>query len=321
LGAYEATGPGCIGSLPKVVISAPRYRQISVGALISLSIIIVSGAAVRLTNSGLGCDDWPNCNSERFVDVSSAHAAIEQVNRLFTGVVVIAVIAAVLGSLIRDGRRRDLVVLSWLLVAGVVANALLGAVTVWVDLHPYAVQGHLLLSMGLIAAGTVLVRRAGEPDGVPRRPTVDAVSRGLAGILLLGTSIAIVTGTVVTGAGPHAGDEDAVRLGVDIASAARIHGIAVVATIAIAIGLAVRARAGGPAAAIRPALSRWLFVALLQAAIGYTQYFTGVPAILVGAHVAGATAVQLVTVLILLDTSRCRSEFRAASPVGVGSHA
>jgi cytochrome c oxidase assembly protein subunit 15 len=165
------------------------------------------------------------------------------------------------------------------------------------------------------------VRRAGEPDGALRASTVDIASRRLAGLLLVGTSVAIVTGTVVTGAGPHAGDEDAVRLGVDIASAARIHGIAVVATIAIAIGLAVRARAGGPAAAIRPALSRWLFVALLQAAIGYTQYFTGVPAILVGAHVAGATAVQLVTVLILLDTSRCRSEFRAASPVGVGSHA
>ncbi|MGA1616500.1 MAG: COX15/CtaA family protein, partial [Ilumatobacteraceae bacterium] len=111
-----------------MVISAPRYRQISIGALISLSVIIVSGAAVRLTNSGLGCDDWPNCNSERFVDVSSAHAAIEQVNRLFTGVVVAAVIAAVLGSLVREGRRRDLVTISWLLVAGVVANALLGAV-------------------------------------------------------------------------------------------------------------------------------------------------------------------------------------------------
>ncbi|MGA1672616.1 MAG: heme A synthase, partial [Ilumatobacteraceae bacterium] len=161
----------------------------------------------------------------------------------------------------------------------------------------------------------------GEPDGVPRRPTVDAASRGLAGILLLGTSVAIVTGTVVTGAGPHAGDEDAVRLGVDIASAARVHGVSVVATISIAVVLAVRARAGGPASALRPALSIWLFTALLQAAIGYTQYFTGVPAVLVGAHVAGATAVQLTTVLVLLDTSRADSECRAAPPVGVGSHA
>jgi cytochrome c oxidase assembly protein subunit 15 len=304
-----------------VVISAPRYRQISVGALISLSVIIVSGAAVRLTNSGLGCDDWPNCNSERFVDVSSAHAAIEQVNRLFTGVVVAAVIAAVLGSLIREGRRRDLVLISWMLVVGVVANAVLGAVTVWVDLHPYAVQGHLLLSMGLIAAGAVLVRRAGEPDNVARRPTVDAASRWLAGLLLIGTSVAIVTGTVVTGAGPHAGDEEAVRLGVDIASAARVHGVSVVVTISVALALALRARVGGPASALRPSLSIWLFTALLQAAVGYTQYFTGVPAILVGAHVAGATAVQLTTVIVLLDTSRVDSKYLVVPPVGVGSHA
>jgi cytochrome c oxidase assembly protein subunit 15 len=304
-----------------VVISAPRYRQISVGALISLSVIIVSGAAVRLTNSGLGCDDWPNCNSERFVDVSSAHAAIEQVNRLFTGVVVAAVIAAVLGSLIREGRRRDLVLISWMLVVGVVANAVLGAVTVWVDLHPYAVQGHLLLSMGLIAAGAVLVRRAGEPDNVARRPTVDAASRWLAGLLLIGTSVAIVTGTVVTGAGPHAGDEEAVRLGVDIASAARVHGVSVVVTISVALALALRARVGGPASALRPSLSIWLFTALLQAAVGYTQYFTGVPAILVGAHGAGATALQLATVFVLLDTSRVDSKYLVVPPVGVGSHA
>ncbi len=304
-----------------MVISAPRYRQISVGALISLSVIIVSGAAVRLTNSGLGCDDWPNCNSERFVDVSSAHAAIEQVNRLFTGVVVAAVIAAVLGSLIREGRRRDLVLISWMLVVGVVANAVLGAVTVWVDLHPYAVQGHLLLSMGLIAAGAVLVRRAGEPDNLARRPTVDAASRWLAGLLLIGTSVAIVTGTVVTGAGPHAGDEEAVRLGVDIASAARVHGVSVVVTISVALALALRARVGGPASALRPSLSIWLFTALLQAAVGYTQYFTGVPAILVGAHVAGATAVQLTTVIVLLDTSRVDSKYLVVPPVGVGSHA
>ncbi len=304
-----------------MVISAPRYRQISVGALISLSVIIVSGAAVRLTNSGLGCDDWPNCNSERFVDVSSAHAAIEQVNRLFTGVVVAAVIAAVLGSLIREGRRRDLVLISWMLVVGVVANAVLGAVTVWVDLHPYAVQGHLLLSMGLIAAGAVLVRRAGEPDNVARRKTVDAASRWLAGLLLIGTSVAIVTGTVVTGAGPHAGDEEAVRLGVDIASAARVHGVSVVVTISVALALALRARVGGPASALRPSLSIWLFTALLQAAVGYTQYFTGVPAILVGAHVAGATAVQLTTVIVLLDTSRVDSKYLVVPPVGVGSHA
>ena len=149
-----------------------RYRTVTIGALIALAVIIVTGAAVRLTNSGLGCDDWPHCNSERLIDMSSTHAAIEQGNRLFTGVVVVAVAAAVLGSYRQRPRRRDLIWWSWSLVAGVFANALLGAVTVWVDLHPFAVQGHLLLSLMLIAAGVTLVRRAGEPADVARRTDV-----------------------------------------------------------------------------------------------------------------------------------------------------
>ena len=280
------------------------YRRISIGALIALSVIIVTGAAVRLTNSGLGCDDWPNCNSERLIDVSSTHAAIEQVNRLFTGVVVAAVAAAVLGSHRRRPYRRDLVWWSWALVLGVVANALLGAITVWVDVHPYAVQGHLLLSMALVASGATLVRRSGEPDGAVRRRAVSSPSRFNVWGIVLGTTVAIVTGTVVTGAGPHAGDEEAVRLGVEIPTAARIHGVSVMVTLGLAVLLVARLRRDRrDAAVLRPGLGRWLFVAMLQAGLGYLQYCTGVPAILVGAHVAGATAVYIVTTQLVLDTS------------------
>ncbi len=285
--------------------SALTYRRISIGALIALSVIIVTGAAVRLTNSGLGCDDWPNCNSERLIDVSSTHAAIEQVNRLFTGVVVIAVAGAVLGSHRRRPVRRDLIGWSWALVVGVFANALLGAVTVWVDLHPYAVQGHLLLSMALVASGATLVRRSGQPDGVARVAAVAAPTRLTVGLIALGTTIAVVTGTVVTGAGPHAGDEDAVRLSVAIPTAARIHGISVMATLAIALFLVLRLqREPTGAESIRSGLSRWMFAAVLQAGLGYLQYFTGVPEILVGAHVAGATIVYIATTQLWLDTSR-----------------
>lgn len=155
-------------SISRMRMTPATYQRSTYFALVALIGIIITGAAVRLTNSGLGCDDWPNCNSEKLIDVSSTHAAIEQVNRLLTGVVVLAVAVAVLGSYLRTPRRRDLVWWSWSLVIGVFANAFLGAVTVWVDLHPYAVQGHLLLSMALIASGAVLVRRSSEPDGVPR---------------------------------------------------------------------------------------------------------------------------------------------------------
>lgn len=283
-------------------VSPTTHRRVSIAALIALSVIIITGAAVRLTNSGLGCDDWPNCNSEKLIDVSSTHAAIEQVNRLFTGVVAVAVIAAVLVSYIRAPRRRDLIVLSWLLVAGVVANALLGAVTVWVDLHPYAVQGHLLLSLGLVVAGVVMVRRAGEADGCQRPARVSTFDRALAWMVAAGTTAAVLTGTVVTGAGPHAGDENAVRLDVSIPSVARLHGSSVIVTIAVAIVLARRVATRSSSRVLAPALSRWIFVALVQAVLGYTQYLTGVPAILVGLHVAGATAVTAAATLIVLDT-------------------
>ena len=270
-----------------------RYRTITIGALLALCAIVVTGAAVRLTGSGLGCDDWPNCNDTKFVDVSSGHAAIEQVNRLFTGVVALAVIAAVLGSLVRVPRRRDLTRLSVGLVAGVIGQVVLGGITVLVDLHPLAVQGHFLLSMVLVANATVLVRRAGEPDGATRRPAMDPRSTRLAWLLAAATTVAIVTGTVVTNTGPHAGDEDARRFGFDISHVARIHGISVMAAIAVALVLSRWQR---------QRVTTWLFVAVLQAVVGYVQYFNDVPALLVGVHVAGATALYVATVQLVLDT-------------------
>lgn len=286
-------------------ISPQRYRQVTVVALVALAIIIVTGAAVRLTNSGLGCDDWPNCSSERFVDVSSKHAAIEQINRLFTGVVGFAAIAAVLGAFVRAPRRRDLTTLSLLVAGGVVANAVLGGISVLVDLHPLAVQGHLLLSMALIVVGTVLVRRAGEPDGVERHRVVSEPAQRVTWVLFALTSVVLFTGTLVTGAGPHAGDEDAERLDLDIASVARLHGVIVMVTIAVALLLAWRIRSGRSGdAALTTTISTWLFVGVLQAAVGYVQYFNDVPELLVGIHVAGATAVMWATTQVVLDTTR-----------------
>src|SRR5690349_21713539 len=124
-------------------VSPSRYRLIAVAALAALAAIIVTGAAVRLTGSGLGCDDWPRCSDQKLIDVSSGHTAIEQLNRLFTGVVGVAVIAAVLASMWRAPRRRDLTIVSWWLVLGVLANAVLGGISVKVDLHPIAIQGHM----------------------------------------------------------------------------------------------------------------------------------------------------------------------------------
>jgi cytochrome c oxidase assembly protein subunit 15 len=286
------------------VLQPARYRTITVAALAALCVIVVTGAAVRLTGSGLGCDDWPNCNDTKLVDVSTGHAAVEQVNRLFTGVVAVAVIAAVLGSVVRRPRRRDLTRLSLGLVAGVVAQIVLGGITVLTDLHPVSVMGHFLLSMAIIANAVVLVHRAGEPDDAVRRPAVRESTRTVVLALMVATTVSVVTGTVVTNTGPHAGDEDARRFGWDISDVARIHGTSVMITIALALVLAWRVRRSP---VDRPqllgAVSSWLFVAVLQAVVGYVQYFSGVPVLLVAVHVAGATALFASTVALTLRTT------------------
>jgi cytochrome c oxidase assembly protein subunit 15 len=287
-----------------VQLSPSRYRWICAAALGLLIAIVITGAAVRLTGSGLGCDDWPNCNDERLVDVSSSHAAIEQVNRLFTGLVSAAVIAAVLGSLWRRPRRRDLVWLSLGLVAGVLAQIVLGGILVIFDLHPILVQGHMILSLALVGTAVVLLQRAGEPDGVPRVPAVSATARRLIWTLATLTGAAIVAGTVVTAAGPHAGDEDVERLGVDISTAARVHGMLVVAALAAAVALALAASRRPADRSLVGPVSSWIFVGLLQAAIGYLQYFNDVPALLVGLHVAGATLLWAMTVHLILARRR-----------------
>jgi cytochrome c oxidase assembly protein subunit 15 len=294
-----------------VQLSPARYRAITVGALVALLVIVVTGAAVRLTGSGLGCEDWPRCSDERLIDVSSTNAAIEQINRLFTGLVALAVIAAVLGSLWRTPRRRDLTVLSLGLVVGVVGQVVLGGVTVLVDLHPVAVQGHLLLSMVLVGTAVVLVHRAGEPDEGVRRTVVTAPSSTMVWALATATGVAILTGTVVTGAGPHAGDEEARRFDVSIPAAARIHGVTVMIALTVAVALAVcLARQPADRHRLQHPLSSWIFVGLLQAAIGYTQYFNDVPPLLVGLHVAGATLLWAMTVWLVLATQAVALEPR-----------
>jgi heme a synthase len=286
-----------------VTISPGRYRAITVGALVGLMVIVVTGAAVRLTGSGLGCRDWPRCSDQRLIDVSTGHAAIEQLNRMFTGLVAVAVIAAVLGSLWRQPRRRDLTLLSLGLVAGVVGQIVLGGVTVLVDLHPLAVQAHFLLSMILVTDAVVLVHRAGEPDEGSRARGVTPISARLAWLLAVATGVALVTGTVVTGAGPHAGDEEARRFDVPISDAARVHGISVTVALLLAVGLAiVLSRHDADRQHLQAPLSTWIFVGLLQAAVGYTQYFNDVPPLLVGIHVAGATLLWAMTVRLVLAT-------------------
>lgn len=307
----------------RFTLSATAYRRVVVAALALLVTIVVTGAAVRLTGSGLGCEDWPNCSAERFIAVSDGHQAIEQLNRLFTGLVSLSVAAAVLGSLRRRPYRRDLVWLSLGLVAGVVGQIVLGGITVLVDLHPAAVAGHFVLSMLLVVDAVVLLWRAGHPQGA-RRPLVGGTEMAASRLALCGAALLMVTGPMVTGAGPHAGDEAAPRFGWPITDAVRLHAVNMWLFLGVVVVLAVQLhRHRAPAAVVRRATTL-LAVIVAQGAIGYTQYAFGIPAWLVLAHILGATAVLGLTVwfhLGLWDTSAAGAPERrgAGTPDGAGA--
>ena len=278
-------------------VSPERYTRIAVLALVLLCVIVITGAAVRLTGSGLGCEDWPRCNEERFIDVSTGHGAIEQVNRLFTGLVAAGVILAVLAAHRRRPRRRDLVRLAWGLVAGVVGQVVLGGIVVLTDLHPLANQGHFLLSMILVTNATVLVLRSRETP--PTEAVVpERVRRAARATASFGV-IALLTGTVVTGSGPHAGDEEARRFDLDISAVARIHGISVIVTL-IALLVTIRLARRHREAWARGAgiLEATMALGTVQGIIGYVQYFNGIPAALVAAHILGATGFMIVLTVL-----------------------
>ncbi|MGA0895442.1 MAG: COX15/CtaA family protein [Ilumatobacteraceae bacterium] len=307
----------------------PRgFTSVAVAAIVLLGAIVVTGGAVRLTGSGLGCDDWPNCNESRFVDVSSAHAAIEQLNRLFTFLVGVGVALAAAAAWLRRPRRRDLRMLGTLIVAGVPAQGLVGAVVVWTDLNPAAVQWHFLLSMLLVWAAVLLLVRSREPDAARRRRAVASSTRSLALCVVVTTAITVVLGTIVTGTGPHAGDEGARRFfgtatdinGDALRWASRVHGASVWVTIAVVVALAWRTRRRADRQRLEGPLTAWMMVAVVQGAVGYTQYFAGLPVGLVIVHLAGATTLVGVTAWLWSATSEPDTE-RAALPDAGPGHA
>jgi heme a synthase len=291
--------------VPGPRLSPDAYRRVTLFALLSLAAIVVTGAAVRLTGSGLGCSDWPTCEQGQLApaEITDAPAMIEFVNRTITGLVSVAAAVAVLGSLVRVPRRRDLTLLSWGLVAGVVAQILIGAAVVLLHLSPKTVIAHFLVSMLIVWNATVLHHRAGRPDGQPLLavpPRVAAAGRAL----FLAAAVVIVTGTVVTANGPHAGDEQAERWTLGIEAAARVHGSSVVAFLALLLLTLRWVRAAGAPRQVHRAAVVLLAVAVAQAGVGYTQYFTGVPALLVGIHVVGALSVWIATIRFNLVLSQ-----------------
>ncbi len=271
-------------------LSPSAFRRVALGAVVALSAIVVTGGAVRLTGSGLGCPDWPTCQGRRVVAAWSLHPMVEFANRVVVSLVTLGVVLVLLAALARRPRRRDLAWLSAGLVAGVLAQIVLGGLTVLLKLAPALVMAHFLVSLVVLGDAVVLHRRAGLPD-TAARPVVGPDLVRLSRIILAMVAVVVALGTAVTGSGPHAGDVHAKRLDVSFHGMAEVHSTAVMLLVGLTLAALFALHQAGAPAGVQRRGRILLEVMAAQAVLGYTQYFTRVPAVLVGLHIAGATAV------------------------------
>ncbi|HWD51805.1 MAG TPA: COX15/CtaA family protein [Acidimicrobiales bacterium] len=251
---------------------------------------VVTGAAVRLSDSGLGCPDWPNCSQHHLTPVLSLHPVIEFANRAVVVLLVVACAATVIAAFLRRPARRDLRWLSGGLIVGVIGEAVLGAVVVYSKLNAYVVATHFLVGMALLAVAVVLTLRAshGGGRGVVVVSTASLrLSRLVIGLVVL----VLAAGAATTGTGPHAGGKGAKRIPLGLEDMTRIHAeVVIVAVVAVLALLWVLWRSDAPAS-VQNAGRVVLAVMFVQGLIGYTQFFTHLPAVLVGIHVLGASVV------------------------------
>ena len=260
--------------------------------------IVLTGGAVRLTGSGLGCPTWPRCHGSSFTPHGAldVHSAIEFGNRTLTFLLT-AIAVATFVSAWKSG-RSDLRRLALWLGLSVPAQALLGGITVLTDLNPWVVAFHLLFSMGIISLAVLYVWRIDHPVPSGMRPPRLVV---LAWATYAAAWVVLALGTVVTGSGPHAGDAEAPRNGLNPLQISQAHADAVFLFIGLSLGLLVALRASGaPAAVVRAALLL-VVVELAQGLIGFVQYFTDLPIVLVEFHLLGAALLIATVTWVLLE--------------------
>jgi cytochrome c oxidase assembly protein subunit 15 len=277
--------------MSKAADLASKVLAPATGLLLFLqAALVVTGGAVRLTGSGLGCPTWPECTPGSYTPVPhqaepQLNVWIEFGNRLLTFVLVIASIAVIIAVL--KSKRKDLRGLAIGQFLGIFGQGILGGITVLTDLNPIPVAGHLLLSIILIAGATSLYSRRRSPAVFVKTESLTS-KISLAHVAI--SFLVIVLGTIVTGSGPHAGDAQAKRFGFDIRTVAWMHADVVIFLLGLTLAFYV---AQGTSAKTKKTIKTFTVIALAQGAIGYIQYFTGIPEILVAAHLLGATLVWI----------------------------
>jgi cytochrome c oxidase assembly protein subunit 15 len=294
-----------------VPVSSAVVSRVALANAVANGAIVLTGGAVRLTGSGLGCPTWPRCTDTSFVATPelAAHGVIEFGNRLLTFVLTAVAIATVV--VVFRSVRRDLRTLAVLGFLGIPAQALLGGVTVLTGLNPWTVAAHFLLSMVLVAVATLLWLRSREPGvGQPllRRPFV-LLMYSIATV----TAVVLAIGTVVTGSGPHSGDPEAGRTGFDPELVSQLHADVVFLLLGLTVALLVALYATDSPGRIRRAARDLLIVQLAQGVVGYVQYFTDLPIALVLVHMLGAVLITAYTARLVWSVRGPASELPVAA--------
>ena len=270
--------------------------------VVTQSAIVVTGASVRLTGSGLGCSTWPECTPGSYTPTpdqpeAPLHAWIEFGNRLLTFVLflnALALMVAIIKSKEPKNEKIKWIRLGLIQILGILAQGVLGGITVLTGLNPATVAAHFLLSIALIAAALSLRQRVHRKT--PTTHFLNPLSKRIAYLHLLLSILVIAAGTVVTGSGPHAGDSAAERFNLDSRTMAWIHADLVIALLGITTALLISinlGESGETRMQMGRAVQSFLLIALAQGGVGYVQYFTGLPELIVGFHIFGAILVWL----------------------------
>jgi heme a synthase len=275
-------------------------RPAAIATLVANIGIVVTGGVVRLTGSGLGCPEWPRCSGSSFVPhrAMGIHSAIEFGNRMLTFLVA-AVAVATLVLAWRYG-RASVVRLALLLALGVPAQAVIGGITVLTDLNPWIVSLHLLVSLAMVGLAVVLLRRLGEGDGPPRLLVAPGIAWLVRSIFVVGW-VVLYVGTVVTGSGPHAGDINSPRNGLDPRALSQLHTDVVMLLIGLTVAAVLVLRTADAPSTVRRAAGTLLVVELAQGTVGFVQYVTDLPVAVVAVHLLGAALVSAALAWLLVS--------------------
>jgi heme a synthase len=282
-------------------ISPLTFRRLAVAAAVAMGAIVVTGAAVRLTGSGLGCPTWPRCTQTSIASPLSYHGLIEFGNRVLTSVVGVYVGLVAVAVLLRSPRRRDLTWFAWSLVGGFIGQAVIGGLSVLYDLSPPWVMAHFLLSMLMVWASLVLVHRA-DPAWTPRPPAARRELVLLGRLLVTVAGVVLVLGTVTTGTGPHAGDgaHHVRRLGFPLERVTQLHADSALLLTGLVVATLFAVRLTDVSDVVRRRSVLLAAAVGVQVVIGYTQYFLNLPPGVVELHVAGATVLWAATIWLQL---------------------